>query len=64
MAKKLDISMYQTTIDGKVIMVADLTLEQLQQEVCYQMDIIEAIEVEKDGISERIQQWRQGKRAI
>ncbi len=56
--------MYQTTIDGKVIMVADLTLEQLQQEVCYQMDIIEAIEVEKDGISERIQQWRQGKRAI
>ncbi len=54
---------YQVNIEGQdpYRSVDDLTVDELKQEVCYQMDVIEAIETEAEALVKLIQLWRSSK---
>ncbi len=54
---------YQVTIEGQnyCSTVADLSTEELQQEVCYQMDVIEALEAQMEEMSKLFRGWRVSK---
>jgi hypothetical protein len=61
MKPKVDPGEYQTVIDGKTLMVNELTIEQLQQELCYAMDTINMTQEGMCGILEKINHWHKGK---
>jgi len=60
-AKKINIKGYQVEIDGKAVMVKDLTVEQLQQELCRSINYLEAVDVLNDSINEVVRAFRFGR---
>lgn len=49
---------YQTVIDGEVVPVQDMTIEQLREELCSMMDLIESIDGHQNSIRSLVESWR------
>jgi hypothetical protein len=51
---------YQTSLNGRLIPVSSLTLDQAHEEICNLMDFIEELDAVAGGIKDKIQGWRNG----
>jgi hypothetical protein len=49
---------YMALVDGKLVSIADLTLEQVQEAICDAYDFIEDLDVSLKTIRDRIEEWR------